>query len=163
MRPQHSSMKLRAMSLTASAHSIPGTFKQRLLIDGRHEVVTDEPVRLGGQGSGPSPHELLPAALAGCIAATIAAYGRTKRWELGEVAVEVEYDNKDVPRRFDVDIRLGAELDDDQLMRLEKVAQACPLRRSLEAGFDFHERLTAPAPRALERRPSVGAPRRSAS
>src|SRR5262249_56860982 len=75
MRPQHSSMKLRAMSLTASAHSIPGTFKQRLLIDGRHEVVTDEPVRLGGQGSGPSPHELLPAALPGGIAATIAAYG----------------------------------------------------------------------------------------
>lgn len=129
------------MSLTASARSVRGTFQQHVLIDGRHELVTDEPVRLGGHGTGPAPHELLPAALASCIATTVAAYGRTKRWELGDITVEVDYDNKAVPRRFDVDIRFSGELDDKQLARLEKVAEACPLRRSLETGFEFHERL----------------------
>jgi putative redox protein len=112
-----------------------------VLIDGRHDLTTDEPVRLGGQGNCPAPHELLPAALASCIATTVAAYGRTKQWELGDIAVDVQYDNKAVPRRFDVDIAFGAELDDEQLARLAKVARACPLRRSLETGFEFHERI----------------------
>jgi putative redox protein len=134
------------MTLIASAASVAGTFQQRVLIDGRHELVTDEPVRLGGQGSGPAPHELLPAALASCIGATVAAYGRTKRWDLGEITVDVRYDNKAVPRRFEVDISFGAVLDDEQLSRLAKVAQACPLRRSLETGFEFHERIARHEP-----------------
>jgi putative redox protein len=133
------------MSLIANARSVPGTFQQRVLIDGRHELTTDEPVRLGGQGAGPAPHELLPAALAACICTTLAAYGRTKRWELGEIDVEVVYDNTAVPRRFDIEIRLEAELEEEQLARLEKVAAACPLRRALETGFEFHESLTQPA------------------
>jgi putative redox protein len=153
------------MSLTASARSVPGTFQQHVLIDGRHELVTDEPVRLGGQGTGPAPHELLPAALASCIATTVAAYGRTKRWDLGDIAIDVRYDNKIAPRRFDIDIHFGAELNDDQLARLEKVAAACPLRRSLEVGFEFHERVAratrkaaaAPPTRRRDRRPSSDA------
>jgi uncharacterized OsmC-like protein len=54
----------RGMSLTATARSIPGTLRQEVLIDGRHQLVTDEPPSLGGGGAGPAPHELLPAALA---------------------------------------------------------------------------------------------------
>jgi uncharacterized OsmC-like protein len=41
-------------------------------------------------------------------------------------------------------IRFGGELSDEQLERLEKVARACPLRRSLEAGFEFTERIETP-------------------
>jgi hypothetical protein len=41
-------------------------------------------------------------------------------------------------------IRFAGELGDDQIERLEKVARACPLRRSLEAGFEFAERIEAP-------------------
>jgi putative redox protein len=129
------------MSLTASAHWVPGTSRQDVLIDGRHHLVTDEPVRLGGEGLGPAPHELLPAALAACISTTLVTYARTKHWDIGEVAVDVEYDNKAVPRRFEVVIAVGGVLDEAQLARLRKVADACPLRRALETGFAFHERL----------------------
>ena len=52
------------MSLTATARSIPGTLRQEIVIDGRHRLITDEPERVGGEGSAPSPHELFPAALA---------------------------------------------------------------------------------------------------
>lgn len=127
------------MSLTATARSVRGTLRQEVLIDGTHTLVTDEPVRLGGEGSGPAPHELLPAALAACISTTLVMYARTKEWDLGEVVVAVEYDNTSVPRRFDVDIELGADLTDEQLRRLEKAARTCPLRRSLEAGSEFVE------------------------
>ena len=82
------------MSLTAKARSIPGTLRQEVVIDSRHRLITDEPERLGGDGSAPAPHELLPAALAACISTTLVMYARTKDWELGEVTVAVDYDNK---------------------------------------------------------------------
>jgi putative redox protein len=129
------------MSLTATARSVPGKLRQEVVIDGRHRLVTDEPERLGGEGVGPAPHELFPAALAACVATTLGAYARTKGWDLGQVTVDVEYDNRSVPRRFGVAIRLTGDLDAEQLTRLEKVAAACPLRRSLEAGFVFEERI----------------------
>jgi putative redox protein len=116
-----------------------------VLVDGRHVLTTDEPERLGGEGSAPAPHELFPAALAACASTTLVMYARTKGWDLGEVVVDVEYDNESVPRRFDVRIRLGASLTAEQLKRLEKVAEACPLRRSVETGIVFAERIEAGA------------------
>lgn len=129
------------MILTASARSIPGTLRQQVVIDGRHGLVTDEPVEVGGEGSGPAPHELLPAALASCIATTLVMYARTKEWELGDVSVDVEYDHHATPRHFEILVRLGGELGEEQLLRLEKVARSCPLQRSLETGFEFVERI----------------------
>ncbi len=132
------------MNLTATAHAIPGTLRQEVVIDGRHRLVTDNPVDVGGDGSGPSPHELLPAGLAACAASTLVMYARTKGWDLGEVAVHVDYDPRSTPRRVEMAIRLGGELTEEQLQRLERVARTCPLRRSLETGFEFVERIDTP-------------------
>jgi putative redox protein len=127
------------MSLTATARSIPGTLRQEVVIDGEHRLITDEPERLGGEGSGPAPHELFPAALAGCVSTTLVMYARTKGWDLGEVSVAVDYDNQSTPRRFEVAIELGGDLTEEQLGRLEKVAASCPVRRAVEAGIEFVE------------------------
>jgi putative redox protein len=131
------------MSLYATARSIPGTLRQEVVIDGRHRLITDEPEHLGGDGSGPAPHELLPAALAACISTTLVMYARTKGWELGDVSVDVDYDNRATPRRFTIEVRLGGDLSEEQITRLEQVARACPLRRSIEAGAEFHESVLA--------------------
>jgi len=134
------------MSLTATARSIPGTLRQEVVIDGKHRLITDEPEHLGGEGSGPAPHELFPAALASCISTTLVMYARTKGWELGEVSVAVDYDNRSTPRHFDIAIELGGNLTDEQLQRLEKVAASCPVRRAVEAGIEFTETIAhAPA------------------
>lgn len=131
------------MSLTATARALPGTLRQEIVIGGRHRLVTDQPEELGGEGSGPSPHELFPAALAACVTVTLVQYGRTKGWELGDVMVEVDYDNHSKPRRVETVIRFG-DLSAEQLERLEKVGRACPLRRSVETGYEFAERLETP-------------------
>jgi len=120
---------------------IPGTLRQEVVIDGRHRLITDEPERVGGEGSAPSPHELFPAALAACVATTLVMYARTKEWDLEDVTVDVDYDHHSTPRIFQVDIRLTGELSDQQLERLERVAAACPLRRSIESGIEFVERI----------------------
>lgn len=134
------------VSLTASARSIPGTLQQEVLIDGQHRLTTDEPERLGGGGTAPAPHELFPAALAACVSTTLVMYARTKAWDLGEVTVDVDYDHKSTPRRFEIDIHLTGDLDAEQLDRLEKVAATCPLRRSIEAGIEFVESLECSRP-----------------
>jgi putative redox protein len=139
------------MSLTATARSIPGTLRQEVVIDHQHRLITDEPQRVGGDGSGPAPHELFPAALAACVSTTLVLYGRTKGWELGQVAVAVDYDHRSTPRRFQIAIQLDGDLSDAQLERLDKVARGCPLRRSIEAGIEFVESIVrAEGPTARE-------------
>jgi len=145
------------MTLTATARAIPGTLRQEVVIDGKHRLVTDEPVRLGGEGSGPAPHELFPAALAACISTTLVVYARTKGWDLGDVQVAVDYDNRSTPRRFEVAIELGGELTDEQLRRLEKVAASCPVRRSVEAGIEFVETIERRERTSVRLRPTATA------
>ena len=131
------------MSLTASSRSIPGTLRQEIVIDGKHRLITDEPVEVGGEGSAPAPHELLPAALASWVSTTLVMYARRKDWELGEVRIDVSYDHRATPRRADVRISLAADLSTEQLEVLEKVAAACPVRRSIETEFEFDEQIVA--------------------
>jgi putative redox protein len=131
------------MSLTAIARAVPGSLRQDIEIDGRHHVITDEPERIGGDGSAPSPHELLPAALAACVSTHLVMYGRTKGWEPGDVSVAVDYDHRSAPRRFTVHVLLGAELTADQLDRLHKVVTGCPVRKALEGGATFTDLLEA--------------------
>jgi len=129
------------MSLTATAHSTGDTMRQDVLIDGRHHLITDEPQRLGGTDHGPAPHELLPAALAACIATTIRTYARTKGWTVGELTIDVIYHNTATPRHFDVTISLPDDLTDEQARRIMRAAETCPVRRAIEAGMTFDEHL----------------------
>jgi putative redox protein len=137
------------MSLIATSRSIPGTLRQDVLIDGRHRLMTDEPEHLGGEGMGPAPHELFPAALAACVSTTLVMYARMKDWDIGEITVHVEYDHHATPRRMEIDISSTADLDPEQTMRLEKVAAACPLRKSLDIGVEFEEHFTWRTPAQL--------------
>lgn len=132
------------MSFTASARRIGDTLRHEVDVNGRHTIITDEPASLGGTDTGPAPHELLPATLASCISTMIALYAQRKEWNIGEVRVDVEYDYESVPRRFDVTVHLPGGLTLDQIDRLKRVADTCPVRRALEAGFAFDERVRTP-------------------
>jgi putative redox protein len=102
-------------------------------------IHTDEPQSLGGSDSAPAPHELLPAMLASCVSTMIVLYAQKRDWELGDVSVDVVYDADVTPRRVDVRVHLPEGLSADQVVRLRRVADTCPVRRALEAGFAFEE------------------------
>jgi putative redox protein len=129
------------MTMTATTHRVGTSLKHEVDVNQRHTIVTDEPLSLGGTDEGPAPHELLPAALASCIATMVAIYAQKRGWEVGDPSVDVSYDSEASPRRFEIQLNLPAELSSEQLRRLERVAEGCPLRRALEAGFTFQERL----------------------
>lgn len=130
--------------MTATAQRVGNGLKHEVSVNGRHTIVTDEPVALGGSDLGSAPHELLPATLAACISTTLAMYASNRGWALDDLAVEVDYDPDALPRHFDVNVRLPAGLSAEQVARLQRVADSCPVRRALEAGFAFDERLTTP-------------------
>jgi len=132
------------MTMTATATSLGG-LAYEVDVNGRHTIVTDEPERLGGGDLGPAPHELLAATLASCVATTVAMYANARSWEIGETSVRVEYDPDCEPRRFTVRLDVGCRLSAHQRLRLERVAASCPVRRALEAGFEFDEQTLAPA------------------
>jgi putative redox protein len=101
-------------------------------LEGGHELIVDEPVDRGGADTGPRPTQLLAASLAGCTAITVEMYAERKGWDVGKVEAEVEvsYDGP-VPSRFEVALRLPAELDDEQRQRLLVIAEHCPVHKVL--------------------------------
>ncbi len=135
--------------MSANASRVGKTLKHEVDVNGRHTIFTDEPTSLGGTDQGPAPHELLPAALAACISTMIAMYGERRGWEIGDASVDVDYDTESTPRRFVVALHLPDDLSAEQRRRLERVAETCPLRRALETGFTFDERLVTEPPRPL--------------
>jgi putative redox protein len=101
-------------------------------LEGGHELIVDEPPDRGGADTGPRPTQLLAASLAGCTAITVEMYAERKGWDVGKVEAEVEvsYDGP-VPSRFEVALRLPAELDAEQRRRLLRIAEHCPVHKVL--------------------------------
>ena len=56
-----------------------GRFAQ-VLLDGRHEVIADEPVAVGGGDLGPSPYAYLLMSLGACTSVTLRMYADRKAW-----------------------------------------------------------------------------------
>ncbi len=65
-------------------------FAQEIQI-GSHRLTGDEPVSFGGTDTGPSPYDLLLAALGSCTSMTISLYARQRRWPLEEVTVSLSH------------------------------------------------------------------------
>jgi putative redox protein len=100
-----------------------------------HRLIADEPEDKGGTDTGPKPTELLAASLASCTAITIEMYADRKEWDLGQVEVTADFTeaSTDSPASFKVNIKMPAELDDDQRERILVIAGKCPVHRALAA------------------------------
>ena len=108
----------------------------------QHELTVDEPAQLGGGDTGPSPLELVCAALASCTTITLRMYADRKAWPLEEIEARVAHARLRVERdgqasdvdRFTLTVGLKGELDEAQRDRLMQIAGRCPVHRLLVTG-----------------------------
>lgn len=109
---------------------------QLVVSAGPASFVADQPPP-AGLDLGPTPHELVAAALAACSAQTLRLYAQRKGWPLGrlEVSVTSSFDPAaDPPEHFERTITLEGELDETQRARLLQIAEACPIHKLLTRG-----------------------------
>ena len=122
---------------------------------GGHELIADEPLDLGGTDAGPTPYDLLTAALGSCTAMTLQMYARQKGWPLLGVEVRLRHakiharDCADCETRegkidrIERDIVLQGPLDESQRARLMAIADRCPVHRTLASEIKIETHLRA--------------------
>lgn len=130
------------------ATSRGGRFRTALGVDG-HTLSADEPEAVGGDDTGPTPYDLLAAALAACGLMTMRLYGERKGWTVdatvdvvhGKVHAEDCADCADAAPgkdgridRFVRTVRFGPGTDPAHREALLAIAGRCPVHRTLERG-----------------------------
>ena len=114
---------------------------------GKHTLVVDEPLAVGGTDAGPTPYEFLLSSLAGCTLMTLRMYADRKGWPLEGAKIQLrsgrshELDCEKcetekvgighIQRRLD----LTGPITDEQRFKLLSIADRCPIKQTLERGI----------------------------
>ena len=122
------------------------SFAQSVEVDDLR-FAADEPVAFGGGGTGPTPYDLLLAALGTCTSMTVGLYARRHNWPLTDVTVRLTHERVhevdcaecvDQPRwldRITVALELAGTLTNEQRARLRQIAARCPVHKTLTSNI----------------------------
>lgn len=121
-----------------------GRYQQAVSV-GRHHLLADEPVSVGGADAGPAPFDFVMAGLGACTSMTLRMYAERKGLPLTGVSVSLSHDKIAVDGKAQDRIRrtitLSGELSDEQRQRLLEIAEKCPVHRALTASMTIESSL----------------------
>ena len=103
---------------------------------GRHSISTDLSNESGGEGSGPTPHDLYDAALGACKALTVLLYAKRRKFPVEGIEVSVERDASQEQvglYRLRTALTLTGNLSPVEREELLRVAHKCPIQRLMTA------------------------------
>jgi putative redox protein len=121
-----------------------GRGKFRLQVtSGVASFIVDEPKSVGGGGEGPTPYDLLSAALGSCSLLTMRLYADRKGWPLEGIRVAVTHSREGVGARdrFHKEVELLGLLTDEQRTRIHGISERCPVHLTLERGSQIETTL----------------------
>ena len=88
-----------------------------------------------------TPHELLVASLASCVAITLRMYADRKNWQLNTVEVDAEMQRAAEAgiqkNNIELKISLEGDLSSEQRQRLLEIASKCPVHKTLRSAFSI--------------------------
>jgi uncharacterized OsmC-like protein len=125
-----------------------GQFQQEVA-SGPHRLLADEQKERGGLDSGPSPYELLLAALGACTAMTVRLYADREQFPLQRVQVWLRHNRiyatdcaeceakSGMIDRIECATTLEGDLNDEQRALLMEIAEKCPVHRTLKSEVDI--------------------------
>lgn len=99
---------------------------------GDHLLHTDVSQSLGGNASGPEPHDLFDAALGACKALTLMLYAKQRGLPLDSLDVRLSRDDSQERQgiyHLAVELNLQGALDDEQRQQLLRIADKCPVHK----------------------------------
>ena len=152
VKPQAAAQTEKGTVTVTSMNS--GRYAQRITT-GRHVLIADEPEALGGNDSGPTPYDLLVAALGACTSMTLRMYADEKKLALESVSVRLRHGKvhaEDCAQcdtragkidRIEREIELDGTLSDAQRARLLEIADRCSVHRTLQSRVSVQSRLKA--------------------
>lgn len=108
-----------------------------------HVFAADTGVDNGGDAGAPDPHEILDAALAACTGLTLGWYARRRGIPLTDARVVVGHVEADGVYRLKVEIELDGDLTEAQRADLLRVAEKCPVHKSLTSKIEIDTQLAA--------------------
>lgn len=102
-----------------------------------HVWISDEPLELNGQDSGPTPKEFFLSALASCISITLRMYAQPRYWDIGEIIVDLEMKELDDRTEIVKTIEFSGKLTDEQRSRLLEISDRCPVAKLLKKPIEI--------------------------
>jgi uncharacterized OsmC-like protein len=141
---EHSSMSQPSVIVRAT-----GAGYAQEIVAGRHHLSADEPVASGGTDIGPTPYDLLLAALGACTSMTVKMYARRRNWPLEGIIVRLQHSKihaedcsecetkEGVLDRIERELQLAGPLSSEQRSKLLEIAGKCPVHRTLESKINI--------------------------
>jgi uncharacterized OsmC-like protein len=129
---------------------------------GAHTLIADEPEYAGGSNEGPSPYQLLLAALGACTAMTLKMYIERKKLSITDVEVFLTFDrihiddcescskeeqlkDQDIQRISRL-IHITGDVTEEQKERLLYIAGRCPVHVTLHSNPHVEDALIVRKP-----------------
>ena len=117
-----------------------GPLQQKLTAGDLH-FLSDAYPSNGGDGTGPTPHEYLGAALAACTSMTLKMYASRKSMSLKNAIVTVDIERVNDVETFARDIQLQGDLSMEEKERLIEIANKCPIHKALAGTIEIKTQL----------------------